>query len=230
MNDPGLHSESEVVDRIRSIDVCAPEQLHRQVQSIVAERSQAQRRRGPLATILARPAVAASLAGAVALVAAVAIAVGVGSGGSQQLTAARATALTLDPATAVAPAENRSDGEQLNASVEGTAFPYWKEHFGWASTGSRIDRVGGHTVRTVFYGNARGQRIGYAIVSGTAVRDAGGGSVSWRGRTPYRLTARGDVNVVTWRRNGHLCVMAGHGVSTATLLALASWDDRASAA
>ena len=31
--------------------------------------------------------------------------------------------------------------------------------------------------------------------------------------------------VVTWLRDGHLCVVSGHGVSSATLLKLASWSD-----
>jgi len=31
--------------------------------------------------------------------------------------------------------------------------------------------------------------------------------------------------VVTWLRDGHLCVVSGHGVSGATLLRLASWGD-----
>ncbi|HUB77062.1 MAG TPA: hypothetical protein VL977_08390 [Solirubrobacteraceae bacterium] len=222
MSEPRPRTETELVEHIRSIDVSAPETLHRQVEAMVAERAPG-RTRGAW---LARPAVLAG-AGALLLAVAVALAVGLSGGSGGGLTAGQATALTLLPATAGAPAENEaSKGTQLEASVEGTAFPYWEEHFGWRSTGSRVDRVGGRTVRTVFYGNGRGQRIGYAIVSGAAA-PASGGSTTWRGPTAYRVSSRGDVNVVTWKRNGHLCIVAGRGVSTGTLLALASWHERA---
>ena len=47
----------------------------------------------------------------------------------------------------------------------------------------------------------------------------------WRGGTPYRLLAENGVPVVSWLRDGHLCVISGRGVNGATLLRLASWDD-----
>jgi hypothetical protein len=36
--------------------------------------------------------------------------------------------------------------------------------------------------------------------------------------------------VVSWLRDGHLCVLAGRGVSGATLLAVASWQERGTVA
>ena len=50
--------------------------------------------------------------------------------------------------------------------------------------------------------------------------------VAWHGGVPYRLFTENGAAVVTWQRDGHLCVMSGHGVSSATLLRLASWSDR----
>jgi hypothetical protein len=38
------------------------------------------------------------------------------------------------------------------------------------------------------------------------------------------------VNLITWVRNGHTCVIAGRNVSYATLLRLASADERAETA
>jgi hypothetical protein len=222
-------AESELIERIRAVDVRAPERLHRRVQAMVDETARDGRRPGPLAVLTARPALAATFAGALALVAAAAIAIGLSDNATQRLTASQATALTLRQANEPAPRESGDDSAQLDAAVEGTAFPYWKERFGWRSTGERTDHVGGRTVRTVFYANARGQRLGYAIVAGKPAPTVSGGTVSWRGSTPYRLTARGDVKAITWLRNGHLCVMAGRGVSAGTLLALASWGERASA-
>jgi hypothetical protein len=40
----------------------------------------------------------------------------------------------------------------------------------------------------------------------------------------YRVLAHDGATVVTWRRDGHLCVVAGRGVSARTLIGLASWD------
>lgn len=80
---------------------------------------------------------------------------------------------------------------------------------------------------TVFYSDGHGHRIGYAIVAGTPAPSARGGVIAWRARTPFRELVENGVPVVTWLRDGHLCVMSGRGVAGATLLKLASWDARA---
>jgi hypothetical protein len=110
------------------------------------------------------------------------------------------------------------------ASVEGTSFPYWGERFGWKTSGARIDRVGDRTVQTVFYNDASGRQIGYAIVSGRPPTSIRAGEVHWIRGTPYHVSRRGDATAVAWLRNGHLCVVAGRGVDARTLLALASWQ------
>jgi hypothetical protein len=85
-------------------------------------------------------------------------------------------------------------------------------------------------VTTVFYADARGRRIGYAIVAGTPAPRSDGGVIAWREKTPYRLLTVNGAAVVSWSRDGHLCVVSGRGVSTATLLRLASWGDGGSIA
>ena len=50
--------------------------------------------------------------------------------------------------------------------------------------------------------------------------------IAWRGGVSYRLLTENGAAVVTWLRDGHLCVVSGRGVSSATLLRLASWSDR----
>jgi hypothetical protein len=215
-------TESELIERLHAIDARAPEELHRKIEAMVAERSPA--RRSPSA-IRWRPVAAIALAAA-AVVAVLVISLVGGSGSSsQRLTVRQALALTKLPATAAAPTEDPHNGTQLETAVGGVAFPYW-EHLGWRSTGTRSDQVSGRTVTTVFYVNGRGQRIGYAIVAGTPAPAVDGGVVSWRGGTPYRLLKRDGSHVVVWQRNGHLCVVSGHGVSSATLLSLASWQER----
>ncbi|MGN6372263.1 MAG: hypothetical protein ACTHM1_04645 [Solirubrobacteraceae bacterium] len=212
--------------------VKAPESLHERVQEMVEQadarapkrrRSAARRRRpawSPAAWSPARLGVAATAAAGLA---AVAVGVGVSGGGSSGLTVAKAAALTLRPATMGAPRESAANHTQLDVSVQGVAFPYWRERFGWRSAGERVDRVDGRSVTTVFYADRTGRWIGYAIASGRAPQLTGG-TVRWSSLgVPYSVSTQGDATVVAWPRKGHLCVVSGHGVDTATLLRLAGW-------
>ncbi len=217
MTEKPPQTESEIVEFVRSIDVRAPEQLHRRIEAMVAERAPARRRVAPTF----RLGLAGALA-AVAVVVALVLALSGGGSGST-LTLHTAVALTRRAATMPAPAQSSRNGAQLAADVEGVAFPYWDDRFGWRSTGERTDRVDGRAVTTVFYAGSHGQWIGYAIVAGTPAPHVGGGVVSTFGGTPYRLTVEDGAHVVTWQRKGRLCVVTGRGVSGATLLSLASW-------
>jgi hypothetical protein len=114
--------------------------------------------------------------------------------------------------------------------VEHVPFPYWGDRFGWRSTGAREDRVAGRRVVTVFYENALHRRVGYAIVAGADPAAPSGGDVHWLGGTAYHLLGEGGRRTVAWLRHGRLCVISGQGVSDATLLRLASWDENATAA
>ncbi len=229
-------NESELIELIRSIDVRAPEELHRRTEALIAERTggSAGTARAPGRARGARVSPRLRLGGSLGLVvAAVAIALVVilsGGGASSPLSVRAAAALTLRPATMAPPAEQASERASLTANVDGVVFPYWGERFGWSTSGSRADRIDGRAVRTVFYSDSRGQRVGYAIVGGSPPPDLSGGLVRWRGRTPYRLLAQGNEHIVAWLREGHLCVVAGREVSPATLLRLASWDERPAAA
>jgi hypothetical protein len=226
---PFERAESELVEFVRSIDVRAPESLHSQVQALVADAS---RRKGrPRMGHLRSPALANyAFAGALAAaVAAIAIAIGL-SGGGKAPFIRQASALTLDRATAAAPSENRHNSAQLATAVQGVAFPYWEERFGWRATGVRSDHVNGRAVTTVFYADRSGRQIGYAIVAGTPAPEQDRGEIALRSGTRYRVLQLHGATVVSWLRGGHLCVLAGRGVSGATLLALASSQDRGTAA
>jgi hypothetical protein len=236
MTEPRPTTEPELIEQIRAIDVRAPESLHRQVESMIADAGKRSGAR-PAARGNDRPAGAFRLAprlaagGAIAaVIVALAVAVGLSGGGSSTLSVRDASALTLSRATAPAPSESSADRRQLTAAVDGVRFPYWGGHFGWRSTGARTDTVDGRAVTTVFYTNRRGQRVGYAIVAGDGRAQMSGGVVSMRDGTAYRVLTVNGVAVVTWLRDGRLCVVSGHGVSGSTLLALASWDDHRSVA
>jgi hypothetical protein len=223
MSEQNPRNETELTELIASVDAPAPSGLHSRVQAMVDE---AQARRSPVAR---RPLTFRLGGSAVALAAlAIAIVLAVGGSSSQQLGVNQTAALTLAGATQPAPSENPSDRAELAASVEGIPFPYWREKFGWRSSGSRLDSRDGRTIRTVFYSDALGRRVGYAIVAGSPAPSVGAGTMQRLHGTPFYLTTQGGAPVVSWVREGHLCVISGRGVSPATLLALASGEKRAS--
>jgi hypothetical protein len=222
MTEPRPRTESELVDLVRSIDVRAPEELHAKVDALIATRSARLRRRPSMPSPKRAGVGGLAAAGALVAVVAVALVVSLSGGGSAPLSVERASALTLRAATAPAPRES-GRREQLTAAVDGIPFPYWQEHFGWRSTGARSDRLDGRAVTTVFYQDPQGRRIGYAIVSGTPAPRLSGGAVAWRRGVPYRLLTEHGAQVISWMRNGRLCVVSGRGVDSATLLQLASW-------
>lgn len=217
MTTPPPQTESELVELVRASDVRAPASLHRQVDALLASRRR--RRLVPPRRLLGAMAAAAA---AGALVAALT------GGDSPGLSLRQASALTLRPAMTGAPPESQTHRAELTAAVDGVSFPYWGERFGWHGAGARTDRVDGRTVTTVFYTDARGRRIGYAIVSGTPAPATSGGTIAWRAGVSYRLLSENGAPVVSWLRDGRLCVVSGRGLDRATLLRLASWSDRGS--
>lgn len=233
---PKQAQHERVTELLATVDVRAPEALHRRIQEMAlprkssretASREQAGRpeiRRGLLAGRL-KPTLAAM---AVAAVAGAAIALLTGGGTQQQdPSVSAASALTLRAATMGAPSESTTHSAQLDVAVDGVAFPYWKERFGWRSTGVRTDTIDGRHVTTVFYSGPQNSRIGYAIIGGTPAPGASGGTVSWRDGVEYRLLHEHGVPVVTWQRDGRLCVLSGTDVSEAALVRLASWSESA---
>ena len=211
------HTESELIELVRSSDVRAPDSLHRQVSTMIASRPRRRR-------LALHPPVLGAVAAA-AVVVVVALAVALSGGGSPTLHYNQAAAPTLRAATLSAPPESSTNHAELTAAVDGVKFPYWEDRFGWRSTGMRSDQIAGRAIKTVFYSDEGGRRIGYAIIAGHPAPRIGGGVVLWRGGVPYRLLATNGAAVVTWLRDGHLCVVSGRGVSSATLLRLASWSD-----
>jgi hypothetical protein len=240
-------TESELIEFIRSSDVRAPETLHERVQALASEgpkRSWGRRlRRGKreapdegrtdglpasprAAPRQATPRLGWRLGAAVAAAAiAGALVAGLTGPGSSGLSVRQASALTLRQPTGPAPRHSRSNHDELTAAVDGVAFPYWEDAFGWRATGVRTDRIGGRTVTTVFYSHRSGATIGYSIASGAKPPRISEGVVATRGGIHYWLLDVNGMPVVTWLRGGHLCVVSGRGVGHATLLRLASWGD-----
>ena len=236
---PHTRRESELVELVRSSDVRAPDSLHRQVRALVAARQGPARprlrsRRSALRTAPSPRSrfspwgsvgVAAAVAVAIAVVT-IALVAGLGRGDSSTLSMSQTAAPMLSAATMPAPPQSSANRAKLAAAVDGVKFPYWADRFGWRSTGMRDDRMDGRAVTTVFYSDSHGRRIGYAIVAGTPAPRIGGGVALWHGGVSYRTLSADGVAIVTWLRDGQLCMVSGRGVSRATLLKLASWSDR----
>jgi hypothetical protein len=227
MSERAPKTESELVEFVRAIDVRAPRELHERIEALVTERSAPSGERARAAGSIAGPSWLPRRAGAAAIAAAivlVALVVAlISTGGSTAMSTGRAYALTQGRAAIAAPQPDPSaDGAGLAARVEDVAFPNWEARYGWRSAGERIGRVGGRAVTTVFYETYSGRRIGYAIVAGTPAPSVSGGAARRVHGTSYRVTSVGGGHIVTWLRDGRLCVVGGADVGAGTLLALAS--------
>jgi hypothetical protein len=214
-------TESELVEFVRSIDVRAPESLHASVQAMVAQHTRPRSTGGGPVWRALTPRLLAGVAAAAAV--AIAIALSVSGSGTSSPTLRATAALTLLPATSGAPHKSPTGRPELTAAVDGVSFPYWEDSLGWRSTGTRDDRVDGRPVTTVFYTDGKGEHVGYAIVSGQPAPAVTGGATTIRAGVRYRVLSENGKPVVTWLRHGRLCVLSGRGVSSATLVALASW-------
>jgi hypothetical protein len=142
-----------------------------------------------------------ALAGAAAaLVIALVLAVG---GGASDPSLDDAAALAARPPTTSEPAVEHA----------GIVFPDWSLEFGWRSAGQRTDEVGGRSAQTAVYAKD-GNRVAYTIVDGPPLEGTGGRDYVEDGR-----------RVVTFRRNGHTCVVSAPlAVNRDVLLKLAAWD------
>jgi hypothetical protein len=228
MSEPRPHNEAELLELLGAVDVRAPQALHERVQALVDQSAADGRgaRRG-LWQLPGRAVLGGSMTALAVL--AIGLVLALSGGSTPGLTVKEASTLTLRAATMGAPAESARVRGALAESVGNIAFPSWSYAFGYRPSGARVDRVGGQTVTTVFYTDARGRRVGYAIAAGAPAPRSSGGVVRWREGTPYRLIGEaGGVSVVTWVRDGHLCVIAARDVAPAELLALASWHPRSS--
>jgi hypothetical protein len=210
---------------VRSIDVRAPDSLHDSVREMTSAAQTRPRARAPERP-RARTRPTALLVGALASVAGfiVLLILTLGAGQPAPPTLLQASALGLrEPATA-APEESSSAPGQLAISAEGIPYPYWNRRFGWQAAGARTDKISGRKVTTVFYASSTGRRIGYSIVAGSALPvPSGGRSAVWHG-TRFDVLGHGSSTVVTWRREGHTCILVGSKVSAKTLLTLADWQ------
>lgn len=211
-----LAEQERAVALMRSLGEPAPASLRAAVAVPATARRRA--RRTP-ATVLAGAAVAAVAAVIVVILVA-------RSGGAGAPTLPETARLALAAATLPAPAADPSHPGLLTVSVDGLAFPDWARAADWGATGARSDALGGRRIVTVFYtwpahgATAAAGRVGYAIVSGAPLSVPAGRRVTSDG-VRFVLMRQGGAELVTWRRDGHTCVLASRSLDFARLVALA---------
>jgi anti-sigma factor RsiW len=215
--DPGLQ---ELVDRQRravtATAALAEEPVPQSLQAAVQEQ---RRTRRPSRTRASWLAPRLGLAGAVAAaVAIVAVSLG-GEAGAPSV--ADAAQLAAQPPSEPAPARSTAGGARLAADVEGVVFPDFRQAYGWRPVGARHGKLDGRKATVVYYAKGR-RRVAYAIVSGSALPRPSDARSTVIGGVRFQ-TARLDGRPgVTWRRDGHTCVLIG-AAPRGELLRLASY-------
>ena len=231
-------TEDELIDLVHSIDIEAPPALRARVEDMVAEA--AARRGRPRPAVRrggsgrsgvwrARPLTGALTLAVVVAALAVALTSGGGShglslrsGGSHGLSLRSAAAPTLLASTTRGPVRS-GHSQFLAAEVGGVRFPYLEDALGWRSSGGRTDTVAGRAVTTVFYSRGAA-RVGYSIYAGVPAPSARGGVLHLFRGTAYRVLAGNGTAIISWKRDGHLCVMSSSSASASALIHLAGWS------
>lgn len=197
----------------------APARLRAKIDSLqsAAPRTRA-RRRG---------AYAGALAAAVAAVA-VALVLLLPGGTPAAPTVAQAAGLaTLGPAQAAPGRNPHHPTVMLDTEIEGMYFPNW-EKFGWRADGQRWDHPNGRSAVTVFY-RENGRQLAYTIVGVPALQEPTA-TVTWVNGTKLQTLRLGGRTFVTWRRDGHTCLLSGDGVTLRELQTLAAGPHPAASA
>ncbi len=143
------------------------------------------------------------------------------SGGPGGPTVADAARVATRPPTGPAPGPSDGSRTSLAADVEGVAFPNLRPAYGWRAVGVRHDKLDGRGATTVVYSKGR-RRVGYAIVAGDGLSRPSRGRSTLRGGVRYQTLSLAGRPGVTWRRDGHTCVLVG-AAPDAELIKLASY-------
>ena len=187
-----------------------PSSLRTAVQDLTPRRTKARRR---------RLGVAFSAAAVLAAVAVIFVVLSV-SGGPAAPSVAAAAQLALQAPSGPPPGTVPGTGK-LAANVEGVSFPDYLASYGWRPVGVRHGHVGGRPATVVYYEKG-GMRLGYAIVAGPGLPLPTQAASTTRSGVQFQTLTLHAQQVVTWRNQGHTCVMVGP-VPAGELLTLASW-------
>ena len=168
---------------------------------------------------------AGALVGALAAVAlALALILPGGTPGSPSVS--DAAALAVKGANQPAPVSDPSEPSgTIGDGIQDVYFPDWNGHFHAVAVGQRTDGLGGRPATTVYY-RYKGKRVAYTIVGVPALSQPKA-SVTQKNGVELRTLKIEGRTVVTWRRDGHTCVISGPGLSATDLQRLAAWSEPA---
>jgi hypothetical protein len=161
--------------------------------------------------------------GGLVAAAAVAVALLVG-GGAAGPTIDDAAALALERPNLPAPKVDATNVQLVEVKIGDLQFPNYNYEWGrWRAIGHRVATIGGRDAKTVTYRGPLGD-VGYAIVAGDPLPEPEDARhVTADGRR-FAVVRHGDAVVVTWRRGGHTCVLAGRGKGIEQrLVSFAAW-------
>jgi hypothetical protein len=207
-----LTDQEQVVSMLRSVDEPAPTSLRTRIEAMTAASST---RSPPPRRIM--------LSAATALTVVVAAIVAVSQVGTSLPSVSQTAQLALAPAMTAPPPEAPGHNGSLAVAVDRVSFPYWGARFGWRAVGTRADVLNARRIVTVYYANPAGARVGYSIVAGTALANPDGRMLTRHG-VRFSLVHDRSLQVITWLRSGHTCVLSSRGISEQALLRLASGD------
>jgi hypothetical protein len=203
----------ELLHEARSIDR-APAGLRARIEAARPKRSVVVRRRAGYGGALAGALAAAGLALALILPA--------GSPGTPSIS--QAEGLAALGAEMGPPAIDAQTPRNIDSSIDQIYFPNWSKRFNSSATGVRTDTINGRNAVTVFY-NWNGKQIAYTIVGAPALATPSAQSHSYVHGNEYLTLSHNGRNVVTWRRDGHTCVLSSKDVPASVLQTMAAWAD-----
>jgi hypothetical protein len=178
-------------------------------------------RPSPATRVRRRAGYGAALAGALAaIVLALVLVAPAGTPGAPSFGEAAALGTLAPSAPAPAP-DPDAPAVQLNRNVENVYFPNWATRLHWRAIGERTDHIDGRVAVTVFY-DGRGARVAYTIVAAPALEVPNAKRMLLDG-TEFQTLRLDRRAVVTWRRDGHTCMLSAASVPATTLRGLASW-------
>jgi hypothetical protein len=189
-----------------------PEHLLHRLEALEAPRQRPRRRVRSF-----RPALAAGVATVLAAVVAVVTSLG-GPGAS----VSEAAQLSVLPSQRAAPLRDDANPRLLQRSFAGVTYPDWSRAVKHGrAVGERSDELDGRRTTTVFYRHTH-HRIGYTVIAGDAIEPPSDAErLTTNGVQMHRFKL-GDLDVVTFERNGRTCVLSGDVHDPNTLVRLAA--------
>ena len=202
-------AQARLAARLATLPVQAPPGLHAHVAELTRPSRRPRRSRVGLG----------ALAGAAASLILAAVWIGQASLPAGPSVAALAR-FAFTAAAGPVPAPDPADPAVLRARVGDVPFPRWGPAVGFSAVGQRTVRLAGREVVAVAYRSTAGTLVGYSIAAAPPLARAPGTPRMVDGQR-VSVGRAGAATTITWRRDGHTCVLAADGVAAGRLITLA---------